>query len=451
MRKYQYDKFTDETAKVLYQKLQKNRAQLLPIGAGTGKTYIAIHTSAMIDKEAHLIVVCPKGKHEERDWDKSIDSYNEVTGSNLTYQTITYGKTRNPKNMKPIYDRVKISKKGILIIDEVHAIKGVTTGQAQACIDLANNSNILKILGLSATDIPNTPFDAAAYLIMNGLYRNITHFKKTHVVRTHPEYHNPIYENENDIKNLELYKQNIQKTSVYVDTSKILPKVDNYYALLDLYTDTKYIEPLFNDDKHPFNDKKKRTSVGHYNQSIRYWRDKWYESSKESTMMLRRIVAKDPIRKLTLYNILNKLLNTNDEKHIIVIYKFKCELEAIADVCSKINYDFEFRQINGNKKQLAKSKKKKSIIALQYQAGGAGIELQYAPTSIFYGPTDSYQDFEQVKGRNVRRFMNCKIEHYYISTKNRIDFEDWQRVNNKEYMMNNIHSMSMHKELEKFL
>ena len=168
-------------------------------------------------------------------------------------------------------------------------------------------------------------------------------------------------------------------------------------------------------------------------------------------MMLRRIVAKDPIRKLTLYNILNKLLNTNDEKHIIVIYKFKCELEAIADVCSKINYDFEFRQINGNKKQLTKSKKKKSIIALQYQAGGAGIELQYAPTSVFYGPTNSYQDFEQVKGRNVRRFMNCKIEHYYISTKNRIDFEDWQRVNNKEYMMNNIHSMSMHKELEKFL
>ena len=47
--------------------------------------------------------------------------------------------------------------------------------------------------------------------------------------------------------------------------------------------------------------------------------------------------------------------------------------------------------------------------------------------------------------------MNCKIEHYYISTKNRIDFEDWQRVNNKEYMMNNIHQMSMYKELEKFL
>lgn len=451
MNPYHYDKFTDETAKTLVKKFETNHAQNLPIGAGTGKTYIAIHTAALLDKNAYLIVICPKGKHEEKDWDKSIDSYNKVTGSNLHYDTITFGKTRNPKNMKPIYDKLKLLGDGILIVDEVHAIKGVTTGQGRAVIDLSQNSKIKKVINLSATDIPNTPFDAAAYMIMNKLYRNITHFKSEHVARIHPEYFNPIYEGPADLKNPKQYKENIQKTSVFVDTKRILPKAHNYYEIIDLYKDSKYVEPLFNTEKHPFDDQTKRTSVGHYRQVLKYYQDGWYRSKAEANMVLRELVAKDPNRKYTLYKLLNKLLPQQDEKHIIVTYRFNCELEAIKDVINKLNIDFEFRQINGQKKQLTKSKHKKSIIALQYQAGGAGIELKYAPTSIFYAPTNSYQDFEQVKGRNVRRFMTDRIEHYYISTKNRIDFEDWVRVNNKDYMMTNIHGLSINKELEKFL
>lgn len=453
MREYQYDPFTDEVAKTLVNKFKNNRTQLLPIGAGTGKTYIAIHTSAMIHPEAHLIVICPLGKHEEKDWDKSIESYNQVTGSKLTYQTITYGKTRNPKNMKPIYDKLKESGKGILIIDEVHCIKGVTTGQGSSVIDLSKNTNIMKVLGLSATDVPNTPFDAAAYLIMNGYYRNVTDFRNHHVLRMHPEYHKPIYKTKDDLKNQELYNQRMKETCVFVDTSKILPKVNNHYEMINLYKDNKYIESIFNSEKYPFDDQTKRTAIGHYRQVLVYNRQGWFESAQNAKMALREIIAKDPNRKFKLYEMLTKLFNNtnNEEKHIIITYKFKCELEAIKDVISKLNFDFEFRQINGQKKQLTKSKQQKSIIALQYQAGGAGIELQYAPTTIFYAPTDSYQDFEQVKGRNVRRFMTGRIDHYYISTTNRVDFEDWVRVHNKEYMMDNIHQLSLHKELEKFL
>lgn len=451
MRPYQYDPFTDETAKKLVKRFKTNHAQNLPIGAGTGKTYIAIHTAALMDSDSHLIIICPKGKHEEKDWDKSIDSYNEKTGSTLSYQTITYGKTRNKKHMQPIYEALKSSKKGFLIIDEVHSIKGVTTGQAQAALDLGRNSKIKKVLGLSATDVPNTPFDAAAYLIMNGLYRNITHFKSEHVARVHPEYHQPIYEAPADLKKPAKYKKAIQKTCLFVNTKRILPQPTNHYELIQLYKDSKYIEPIFNSEKHPFNDQTKRTAIGHYRQVLKYYRKGWYKSRIEADMVLRELIAKDPNRKMKLYKLLTQLLNTDKEKHILIIYKFVCELEAIKDVLEKLDFDFEFRQINGQKKQLTKSKHQKSITALQYQAGGAGIELQYALTSIFYAPTNSYQDFEQVKGRNVRRFMTDAIDHYYISTKNRIDFEDWKRVHNKEYMMTNVHLLSIDRELEKFL
>lgn len=75
---------------------------------------------------------------------------------------------------------------------------------------------------------------------------------------------------------------------------------------------------------------------------------------------------------------------------------------------------------------------KNSVTFVQYMAGSAGIELQYANTVIFYTPTYSYQDYSQALGRAYRNGQTKKVTVYRFITQQTIEQAVYQALENKE-------------------
>lgn len=446
--KYENKPFTDAIGKEIVSRYKNNKFALCTLKTGTGKTFIAIHAAGLQHKNCHMVIIAPTAKTQDGSWGKSIDAYNETMNTSITYDSITFDKLKNDKYRAPIMNNMHNAEYVYLVFDEIHMIKKSTSKRGIAAIDLSRNANVNKILGLSATAIPNDPFDACTYLILNEKYKNQTHFRDMHAVR-YDKYYKPIYKNESDIRNKDLYDQYIKEITVYVEADSLLPKVIESYHIIKLSNTGEYIEPLFNSEKHPFGDLERRTSFGHYKQALRYQKNGWYESVPEANNILLSILAKDPNRKMMLYKVLEYLFNKENAKPIIIGYRLNVEKEAIEDVCNKLQLNIQY--INGKQKDMTKPKHNKTAILLQYQAGGAGIELAYAPTTIFYTPTYSNQDLEQTKGRNVRSGMKDIVNHHYITSDNKRDFLIWQAVYRKKVLSDEFLEMCNQEEFKKYL
>lgn len=64
---------------------------------------------------------------------------------------------------------------------------------------------------------------------------------------------------------------------------------------------------------------------------------------------------------------------------------------------------------------------KNTVTLVQYQAGAAGIELQYCNLVIFYTPTFSFQDYDQALGRAYRNGQTKKVTVYRYITKKSVE------------------------------
>ncbi len=447
MSEFQLLDITDHVARKINERWHNNFHQQLPLGTGSGKTYMAIHACALFNPDAHLIVFAPKAKIEDDSWQQSIDSYNQVMQTHLTYTTVTYSKQK----LQPIYEELKAHECNLLVLDEIHQIKSGSSKKskrAQRLIDFSRNSRIAKSIGLSATAEPNNPFDACTYFIINGYYRNITEFRDTHVVRKN-DYHMPIYENENDLKNWDLYEQHTKAINIYIDTSHVIPKIETRFAQIQLDDHYKYVHPVFNTEKNPFDDQEARTTKEHYKKSFWYFKKGWIESKQSHQKMLYDIIAHDPARKLTLYKFLQAI---DGETPVIIPYQFKTELAAIEEVAKYAGYDL--RYVNGQIKNVSETNRPKSnrtVIALQYDAGGSGIEFTYARYTIYYAPTFSYINYSQSKGRNVRAGMTGPVYHFYIATSDANDRYVWDTVINKRYNQAMVKDMAYDAELQQYV
>ena len=444
MGEFQKTKFTDETAKYVLKGWETNFHQQLPLDTGSGKTYIAIHACALLNPSAHLYIFAPKGKATDGSWEASINSYNKVMNTNLTYMITTYDK----RKLDHLYETLTDHDFNILVLDEIHEIKSTTNKRSTRLIDLSRNDKIHKSIGLSATAEPNNPFDACTYLVINGMYRNQTDFRDQHVARV-DQHFKPIYQHENDLLNKELYVQNMKKINTYVDTKKLLPKVKTYYSNIELDDNYKYVHPIFNTEKNPFKDFEKRTTKEHYNKALWYYANDWLDSKQACNMMLIGIMAFDPNRLEALYQ---SLMHIDGESPVIVTYTYKVELAAIKTVAKRANYDVKY--INGSIKNVSEQnppEKNRTIIALQYRAGGPGIEFTYAKHMILYAPTYSYMMLKQARGRNVRAGMTSLIKHYYITTRNALDFSIWKRVHNKAANQHMVQMLAFNEQLQQYL
>jgi len=119
--------------------------------------------------------------------------------------------------------------------------------------------------------------------------------------------------------------------------------------------------------------------------------------------------------------------------NVVIFYNFKvelAELEKMIPKGKKVYY------ANGDKYTIPTKPDwpgvKNSVSLVQYQAGGTGIEMQYADTVIFFSPTYSYQDYYQAQGRVYRSGQPNPVEMYRFVTKGTVETKIWKALENKQ-------------------
>ena len=120
------------------------------------------------------------------------------------------------------------------------------------------------------------------------------------------------------------------------------------------------------------------------------------------------------------------------ESNIIIFYYYQKEVDALKE---KIK-NKQFFEVSGKASHLPSKETwkelKNSVTFVQYMAGSAGIELQYANTVIFYTPTYSYQDYSQALGRAYRNGQEKKVTVYRFITQQTIEQAVYQALENKQ-------------------
>ena len=118
-------------------------------------------------------------------------------------------------------------------------------------------------------------------------------------------------------------------------------------------------------------------------------------------------------------------------RNVVIFYNFKHEVKALKEIIQK-----ELYFVNGEGMKLPPKDEWKditnSVTLVQYQAGSAGIELQYASEVIYYSPTYSYSDYQQSLGRCYRNGQDKKVTVYQFETKGTIESAVWKALANKQ-------------------
>jgi len=128
------------------------------------------------------------------------------------------------------------------------------------------------------------------------------------------------------------------------------------------------------------------------------------------------------------------MLAESTEENIVVFYNFTKEKEDLIKVMKKLKK--KIYEVSGQKSDIPTkndwSDIKNSVTIVQYQAGSAGIELQYANVVVFYSLTYSYQDYEQALGRCYRNGQDKKVTAYRFMAKDTIEMAIFGALRNKK-------------------
>src|SRR5699024_3271297 len=135
----------------------------------------------------------------------------------------------------------------------------------------------------------------------------------------------------------------------------------------------------------------------------------------------------------------DKLAYTQDflegtSRNVVIFYNFKQEVEDLLDIAKKL--DKKIYQVSGGKFSLPDKTDwpdvTNSVTFVQYQAGSAGIELQYCSEVIYYTPTYSYGDYQQSLGRAYRNGQTNKVSVYQYKTAGTVEEAVWLALENKQ-------------------
>lgn len=241
--------------------------------------------------------------------------------------------------------------------------------------------------------------DYIPVFIANGFYRNITEFRREHLV----------------------YSQysKYPKVERYINTGRLIRLRDRILIDMDF---KRHTVPHHEDIWVKFDNVKYKDAV----------RTRWdpfkNEPMQQASVLcyvLRRIVNEDDSRQKALLELF--------EKHpkLIIFYNFDYEL----DILKGIYYgeDVEIAEWNGHKHQPIPNGKSKWVYLVQYTAGAEGWNCITTDTIVFYSQNYSYKIVEQARGR-IDRLNTPYIDlyYYYLKSRSGIDLAISKALTNKK-------------------
>ena len=122
---------------------------------------------------------------------------------------------------------------------------------------------------------------------------------------------------------------------------------------------------------------------------------------------------------MTKYEALEDIFNSTDGR-IIIFYNFKLEYDAIKSHSDKTGRPFAY--VNGSGRNLdAYENFSNAVVAVQYQAGSMGLNLQKANVAVYFSPPLESIKYEQSKKRIHRIGQNDRCIYYRLITAGSIE------------------------------
>jgi len=362
---------------------------IMTADTGTGKTIMAM---SHILPNLPILVIAPPAKVNSQDWQEI------GTDFDRSMTVVSFGMVaKRPTPTIPY----------ILVVDEIHYAKSATAQRSKAVIRLATDPNCQQIIGLSATAIPNGYIDLQTYGIIFGWWKNKTEFIRRHVLIDRSRGFPRIigYAGEDQLKQL------WQSRAFSLDKSHLnLPDLINITTTINL---------------SPKQRNEYRTI-----KTTRVLDGVLLDSPSKLHATLRQYLSTARIQAL------EAVLDDTDE-HILVFYSYNVSRQAILDLATK--YKRVIYEQSGHASNLPNGvPSKPSITLLQYQSGSVGLNLQYAPISIFYEPSYSWMDTEQAKGRNYRGGQTKMVRHFWFKVDKTIDTAVYACLDRKQDFNDNI-------------
>ena len=207
-------------------------------------------------------------------------------------------------------------------------------------------------------------FDYWAIFVANGYYKNVTDFRRQHVVyRRMAKF--PQIERYIDTRKLERLRD---ETLITMDFEK---KAVRHHEWVKVGYDEKTYELA----------SKKRWHV---------YEERPLENISETCHILRKIVNSDPRRRQAIIDVMEK------RPSAIIFYNFDYELEALRALSEGMGWNYS--EWNGHRHQEVPTEGK-WVYLVQYTAGCEGWNCTTTDTIIFYSQNYSYKVMEQACGR----------------------------------------------------
>lgn len=261
------------------------------------------------------------------------------------------------------------------IFDEQRAVGRGPWGMTFVRIAKAN-----KWIMLSATPGDNW-LDFANIFIANNLYKNISEFRRLHVVfKSYLTY--PVvdyYVNEDVLYQL--------KHAILVDMEDLRKTVRHDIDIYCKYDKKEYVRAV----RTRWNEEKAQP----------------FMNASELCQYLRRIVNSDISRQLQLLTLLQK------HDKVIVFYNYNYELDILKALCEEHGYAYS--EWNGKKHQEILDSDH-WVYLVQYTAGAEGWNCIETDAMIFYSQNYSHKIMHQARGR-IDRINTPYIDLYYYHLK----------------------------------
>lgn len=334
-------------------------------GVGSGKSATALAYYMKSEKDKDVYVITTAKKRDSIDWEEEaakfgigMDPEGTVAGVLTVDSWNNIGKYLEVEDAFFIFDEQRLVGTGVWVKNFIKIA--------------AKNNWIL----LSATP-GDTWLDYAPVFIANGWYRNITEFKREHVVYA-PYVKFPKVVRYLGVDKLERLRNEILVEMPYLKhTERIL----NY---LSVGYDKALWDRAVKDRWHVYEDRPIK-DVG------------------ELFRVMRKIVNTDPTR----IDVIRDLMKIHPK--LIVFYNFNYELEILRGLAG----DIEVGEWNGHRKH-AIPKSDKWVYLVQYVAGAEAWECTSTDAMVLYSLTYSYKNFTQAQGRIDRLDTPFTDLYYYI-------------------------------------
>ena len=381
-----------------HQKVAKDQLKngsILHGGVGSGKTITSLAYYMENEKERDIYVITTARKRDELDWEKEASLFGITRKPGATLAGIlTVDSWHNIKKYIEVED-------AFFIFDEQKLVGNGTWVKSFQKIAKKN-----RWILLTATP-GDTWMDYAPVFIANGLYKNITQFKREHVVYA-PYVKFPKIMKYINTGTLNKYRSMLLVEMPYVRHTK--RRVERTYV--------DYDEEFYN---HAFRNR---------------WNPYTHAPCRDIAEMfrvLRRIASEAPERVDKLLELLEK------HKRLVVFYNFDYELEILRGLSDVVTV----KEWNGHQKHPI-PKSNKWIYAVQYTSGAEGWNCIETDTVVFWSLQYSWKIFEQCQGRIDR--MNTPytdLFYYVLCTKSRTDSAIWDTLERKETFNESAYASKM--------